>query len=156
MFHVATRKPDTTVLTCEGAQAYCANNMECYSKSGRCDGAFDCRDHSDEKNCQGHLHTTPKRMYDLFSLIWLLWNSLCKSLFWEKLQSHTFFWSVTVALAGLQNIYMSILRNRKTLLKVVDNSTKLICGMLCWISSKLIIKPVFVLVSWLLNLDSIH
>ena len=55
-----------TVFTCERGLAYCADNTECYSKNGRCDGTFDCRDHSDEKNCHGHINTTPARMYDFF------------------------------------------------------------------------------------------
>lgn len=58
-----------TGFTCGRGLAYCADNKGCYEKEGRCDGLFDCRDHSDEKNCHSIIHTTPKRMYDLFFLI---------------------------------------------------------------------------------------
>ena len=57
-----------TVFTCEHGLAYCADNTECYDKTAHCDGTFDCRDHSDEDGCQGHIHTTLKRKYDFFIL----------------------------------------------------------------------------------------
>ena len=55
-----------TDFTCERDLDYCADNRECYEKDGRCDGIFDCRDHSDEKNSHNIKHTTQKRMYGLF------------------------------------------------------------------------------------------
>ena len=76
LFYLATPKPDVTVFTCERGLAYCADNKECYEEKGRCDGKFDCLDHSDEYNCHGHIHATPKGMYDLFLFNWIFWNSL--------------------------------------------------------------------------------
>ena len=55
-----------TVFTCEHGLTYCTDNKECYDKTGRCDGISDCRDHSDEYNCQGHIPATAKSMYNLF------------------------------------------------------------------------------------------
>ena len=55
-----------TVFTCEDGLTYCADNKGCYDKTGRCDGIFDCRDHSDEYNCQGHIPGTAKSMHKFF------------------------------------------------------------------------------------------
>ena len=55
-----------THFTCERGLVYCEDNKGCYEKAGRCDGTFDCRDHSDEKNCHGIINTTPKCMYSFF------------------------------------------------------------------------------------------
>ena len=83
------------------------------------------RDHSDEDNCQSHIHWTSKRMYDFFIFIWLFWNFFCKWQIWEKLKSLSFFLSVAAALADMQKCYTLILSNRKTLFKVKNKTTKL-------------------------------
>ena len=68
LFYLATPKPDVTAFTCEHGLAYCTDNKGCYEKAGRCDGVFDCRDHSDEYNCKGHIHVIAESMSNFFSL----------------------------------------------------------------------------------------
>lgn len=39
-------------FSCQSYEFACASGDQCISSSYRCDGVFDCRDHSDEQNCR--------------------------------------------------------------------------------------------------------
>lgn len=51
----------TLEFVCASYQFACASGDQCVSSSYRCDGVFDCRDHSDEQGCRKFTidHTSP-------------------------------------------------------------------------------------------------
>lgn len=45
----------------------CSDNLKCVSESSRCNGIYDCQDHSDESNCDESL--PPESLKGKFRLI---------------------------------------------------------------------------------------
>ena len=45
-------KDEIGLSTCKLGRDFTCNSGECISKYKRCDGVYDCRDHSDEENCK--------------------------------------------------------------------------------------------------------
>ena len=47
--------PSQTEVICSPTEIKCANNLTCISRDKKCNGARDCADESDEKNCREYL-----------------------------------------------------------------------------------------------------
>ena len=116
LFHLATRKPYATVFDCGFGQAYCKDHTECYEKTGRCDGVYDCRDHSDEDHCEGHKHSKTKRMYHFLTFT-SLFCTPSVNLDFEKNWNSTFFFleNFTLALVGLRKLGTSVTNVQRNL-----------------------------------------
>ena len=60
--------PPTVKPTCDDKSVMkCDNGQRCYGKDQKCDGYFDCIDHTDEMNCTTRTPTTTTRKSSYFS-----------------------------------------------------------------------------------------
>lgn len=57
-------------FSCQSYEFACASGDQCISSSYRCDGVFDCRDHSDEQNCRMFTRRVVNKKTDHISYIY--------------------------------------------------------------------------------------